>query len=148
MSSKPTLVEDRHSCLSGLSSTCRYSGRVAAKKIVVRPRIRATHGNVILLGPGKADLLAAIAETGSIRSAAEQSGMSYMRAWSLVRTMNAAFREPLVERTRGGRSRGGAALTTLGRRVLELYREMERRASRAIAPVWRRIARELGAPLN
>jgi molybdate transport system regulatory protein len=121
---------------------------VAAKKIVVRPRIRATHGNVILLGPGKADLLAAIAETGSIRSAAEQTGMSYMRAWSLVRTMNAAFREPLVERTRGGRSRGGAALTTLGRRVLELYREMERRASRAIAPVWRRIARELGAPLN
>jgi len=116
---------------------------VAEKRIVVRPRIRATRGDVILLGPGKADLLASIAETGSIRSAAEQTGMSYMRAWSLVRTMNAAFREPLVERTRGGSSRGGAALTPLGRRVLALYQEMERRACGAIAPVWRKIAREL-----
>jgi molybdate transport system regulatory protein len=114
-----------------------------AKKIVVRPRIRATRGDVILLGPGKAGLLAAIADTGSIRSAAEETGMSYMRAWSLVRTMNAAFRASLVERTRGGSSRGGAALTPLGRRVLALYQEMERRAAGAIAPIWRRIAREL-----
>jgi molybdate transport system regulatory protein len=113
------------------------------KKVVVRPRIRATRGDVILLGPGKADLLAAIAETGSIRSAAEETGMSYMRAWSLVRTMNAAFRAPLVERTRGGSQRGGAELTKLGSRVLELYQEMERKASEAIAPLWRRLAREL-----
>jgi len=46
------------------------------KKIVVRPRIRATRGEVILIGPGKADLLAAIETTGSIRNAAEQVGMS------------------------------------------------------------------------
>ncbi len=113
------------------------------KKVVVRPRIRATRGDLILIGPGKADLLAAIGETGSIRSAAESVGMSYMRAWSLVRTMNAAFRAPLVERTRGGSERGGAELTRLGARVLALYQEMEERAARAIAPVWRRVAREL-----
>lgn len=113
------------------------------KKIVVRPRIRATQGELILIGPGKADLLAAIEATGSIRSAAESIGMSYMRAWSLVTTMNKSFREPLVERTRGGSKRGGAALTKLGARVLALYQEMERRAAKAIAPVWRRIEREL-----
>ena len=111
--------------------------------VVVRPRIRATRGDVILLGPGKADLLAAIGATGSIRSAAEETGMSYMRAWSLVRTMNAAFRGPLVERSRGGSTRGGAHLTPLGARVLSLYQEMERLAAKAIAPVWRRLAREL-----
>src|ERR1051325_1662184 len=113
------------------------------QKVVVRPRIRATRGNLILLGPGKADLLAAIGKTGSIRSAAESVGMSYMRAWSLVRTMNAAFRTPLVERTRGGSRRGGAALTKLGARVLSLYQEMEQRAAKAIAPVWRKVEREL-----
>jgi len=111
--------------------------------VVVRPRIRATRGDVILLGPGKADLLAAIGATGSIRSAAEETGMSYMRAWSLVRTMNAAFRAPLVERSRGGSTRGGAHLTPLGLRVLALYQEMERLAAKAIAPAWRRLAREL-----
>ena len=115
----------------------------AKKKVVVRPRIRATRGEVILIGPGKADLLAAIGESGSIRSAAERTGMSYMRAWSLVRTMNAAFRAPVVERTRGGSERGGAELTKLGARVLALYQEMEERAAKAIAPPWRRLQREL-----
>jgi molybdate transport system regulatory protein len=113
------------------------------KKVVVRPRIRATRGGVILIGPGKADLLAAIEGTGSIRNAAEQIGMSYMRAWSLVRTMNKSFHAPLVERTRGGPKGGGAELTKLGARVLALYQEMERRAAKAIAPVWRRMMREL-----
>ena len=116
---------------------------IQRKKVMVRPRIRATKGEVILIGPGKADLLAAIEATGSIRNAAEHVGMSYMRAWSLVRLMNKTFRAPLVERTRGGSSGGGAALTALGVRVLELYQEMERRAAKAIAPVWRKIEREL-----
>lgn len=115
------------------------------KKVVVRARIRATRGEVILIGPGKADLLAAIAETGSIRNAAEKEGMSYMRAWSLVRVMNKAFRSPLVERTRGGVAGGGAQLTRRGAKVLALYQEMERRAAKAIAPVWRKVARELSA---
>jgi len=113
------------------------------KKVVVRPRIRATRGELILIGPGKADLLAAIGDTGSIRHAAERVGMSYMRAWSLVRTMNAAFRAPVVARTRGGSQRGGAELTKMGVRVLALYQDMEQRASKAIAPVWKRLAREL-----
>ncbi len=109
----------------------------------VKPRIRATRGDVILIGPGKADLLEAIGETGSIRSAAERIGMSYMRAWSLVRTLNENFREPLVERTRGGARHGGAIVTPLGRAVLGLYREMEQRSERAMKPVWRKIERLL-----
>lgn len=111
--------------------------------ITIRPRIRATRGDVILMGPGKADLLEAIDDTGSIRSAAERIGMSYMRAWSLVRTMNDCYREPLVERTRGGASHGGAVITPLGRRVLALYREMEQRSDKALRPVWRKIERLL-----
>lgn len=110
---------------------------------VVRPRIRATRGSTILLGPGKADLLEAIGDTGSIRSAAAQIGMSYMRAWSLVQTMNDAFREPLVEQHRGGASHGSTVLTALGERVLALYREMEERATSAIEPLWKKIEREL-----
>ncbi|MCW5625537.1 MAG: LysR family transcriptional regulator, partial [Burkholderiales bacterium] len=35
----------------------------------------------LAFGPGKARLLTAIAETGSISAAAQQLGMSYHRAW-------------------------------------------------------------------
>lgn len=95
------------------------------------------------MGPGKADLLEAIATSGSIRAAAEELGMSYMRAWTLVKTMNAAFRSALVEKERGGSEQGGAALTERGRRVLELYREMEKTATRAIREEWQKLRREL-----
>jgi molybdate transport system regulatory protein len=89
------------------------------------------------LGPGKADLLEQIAASGSIRKAAAKLDMSYMRAWSLVKTMNRCFREPLVESQRGGKEQGGARLTDCGRRMLELYREMEAAALQATAESWR-----------
>lgn len=90
-------------------------------------------GATILLGPGKADLLEAVRNAGSLRRAAAGLGMSYMRAWSLVRTMNAAFQEPLVTLARGGAAHGGAALTPTGAKVLALYRAMERKCAGAAA---------------
>ena len=98
----------------------------------------------IALGPGKASVLDAIARTGSIRAAASELRMSYMRAWTLVRTMNAAFRSPLVEKLRGGQDQGGARLTDRGRAVLELYQRMEQEASRAVTAPWKRIGMVAG----
>jgi len=106
-------------------------------------RLRVMRGEVIALGPGKVDLLRAIAGTGSIGSAAEEMDMSYMRAWLLIRTMNSAFRKPLVAKSRGGRERGGAALTDLGQKVLDFYDEMENAAQKAIQPAWNRLRRSL-----
>ena len=63
-------------------------------------RIRLAQVNAI--GPGKADLLQAIGETGSLAEAARTLKMSCRRAWGLVRAMNAAFRAPLVEPLKGG----------------------------------------------
>jgi molybdate transport system regulatory protein len=111
----------------------------------VKPRIRILWGDEIAFGPGKADLLAAIADTGTIAGAARQLGMSYMRAWSLVRTMNQCFRAPLVDASRGGGSGGGAALTSTGREVLALYRRMETASLRSIESEWVRFRRFLGA---
>lgn len=110
----------------------------------LRPRIRIVDGDgTIVLGPGKADLLDAIARTGSIRAAATELGMSYMRAWTLVKTMNAAFRAPLVEKERGGAAQGGAQLTPAGKNVLQLYRKIEQKAARATEPLWEKMKEQL-----
>lgn len=79
----------------------------------------------IALGPGKVELLGHIAETGSISEAARRMGMSYNRAWLLVRTMNGCFKQPLVNSSRGGDQRGGAQLSKAGKDVLRLYRRLE-----------------------
>ncbi|WEK49962.1 MAG: LysR family transcriptional regulator [Candidatus Kaistia colombiensis] len=86
------------------------------------------------LGPGKADLLDAIVDTGSLAGAGGRLVMSPKRVWSLVREMNTAFREPLVETEKGGTGGGGSArLTPMGRRVLDRYRAMEAETNAAIA---------------
>ncbi|HKK37512.1 MAG TPA: LysR family transcriptional regulator [Paracoccaceae bacterium] len=88
-------------------------------------RIRIVFGEDAMLGPGKADLLERIRETGSIAAAGRGMSMSYKRAWSLVLEMNRAFREPLVEASRGGAKGGGARLTEAGEAVLTHYRKLE-----------------------
>lgn len=108
-------------------------GSPSRKAVALKPRLRLVRGGTILLGPGKADLLEAVRETGSLRRAAAGLGMSYMRAWTLVKTMNAAFRDPLVALARGGAAHGGATLTSAGAKVLALYRRMVRNALRATA---------------
>jgi molybdate transport system regulatory protein len=106
----------------------------------LRPRLRVLRGEEIVLGPGKADLLSAIARTAELRRAAASLGMSYMRAWKLVQIMNRAFREPLVETARGGARRGSARLTATGRRALALYRQMERQSLAAGRAAFIRLA--------
>jgi len=90
-----------------------------------KSHFRVYCGEDIALGPGKVELLHHISETGSISEAARRMGMSYNRAWLLVRTMNRCFKEPLVLATRGGDTHGGAELTGTGKQMLELYQEME-----------------------
>jgi molybdate transport system regulatory protein len=86
-----------------------------------------------MLGPGKAELLERIRDTGSIAAAGRQMEMSYKRAWMLVEEMNDAFHEPLVISTRGGPGGGGAQLTPTGARVLDLYHQIVATAQDAAA---------------
>ena len=89
-------------------------------------RLRIQHGRHVAMGPGKADLLEGIRETGSIAAAGRRMKMSYKRAWQLVGEMNRCFREPLVEASPGGSGGGGAKLSALGDDVLARYRAIER----------------------
>src|SRR5262245_11016701 len=131
--------------IAGASALFTFN-RVKSKSTLeprIRPRMRILCGDEIALGPGKVDLLALIGETGSIREAAERMGMSYMRAWTLVKTMNACFREPLVVASQGGKERGGAVLTETGRRALTLYRGLETKSLKACADTWRQLCQLL-----
>lgn len=98
------------------------------------PRVRLQIKQGAAIGPGKAALLEALERTGSISAAGRELGMSYRRAWLLIHSVNQAYRQPLVEASKGGAGGGGAQLTALGREVLSLYRRMERKALRAIQP--------------
>jgi molybdate transport system regulatory protein len=76
----------------------------------------------IAIGPGKADLLEAIAETASLTAAARRFGMSYKRSWSLVQELK------------------------LGHFVLNRYRRMEADAGKAISAGVRDLRKHLAKP--
>ncbi|MBU6402332.1 MAG: LysR family transcriptional regulator [Verrucomicrobia bacterium] len=110
---------------------------------VLRPRFRVLCGSNIALGPGKVELLTLIRTTGSIARAAKRMGMSYMRAWLLIQTMECCFRQPLVHALRGGKRGGGAKLTATGKQALALYHRMQTESLRATRQSWRNLQKLL-----
>ena len=108
------------------------------------PRLRILVGQATALGPGKANLLEAIDDTGSISAAARQMGMSYRRAWNLVSSMNRDFVGTIIEAKPGGKGGGGASVTKLGKEVIQRYRDIE---DRALASVENQVS-EFGSLLN
>jgi molybdate transport system regulatory protein len=109
----------------------------ARNKAVLKPRLRVVCGKDIALGPGKAELLELLIQTGSLTKAARRLDMSYMRAWTLVKTMNEYFCRPVAVAERGGKKGGGMTVTATGRRVLALYQEMESKTLSSTKAQWK-----------
>jgi molybdate transport system regulatory protein len=105
---------------------------MAREPVTGLSHLRISLSESFYIGPGRADLMELIAETGSISEAARRMGMSYKRAWGLVQALNDGFGTALVETARGGKEQG-AVLTAAGREVLERYRGMQDTTRRAIA---------------
>ncbi len=83
------------------------------------------------LGHGKIELLEHIARTGSLAAAARSMQMSYKRAWELLAATNEMFTEPVSVSLPGRNVGGGTQLTPFGKRIVALYREIEKRSARA-----------------
>ena len=108
---------------------------------VIRPRVRL--GNSVLIGPGKIELLRAVAEQGSISGAARSMGMGYKRAWSLLDGLQRSIPTPIIETAAGGSKGGGTTVTAAGLALLEHYDELERACRDAAAPALAKLARLL-----
>ncbi len=89
-------------------------------------RFRIDFSNCAHVGPGKIELLEAIARYGSLSQAARTLGMSYRRAWLLVASLNESFRKPVTVASTGGKGGGGAAVTEFGAELIESYRALEK----------------------
>jgi molybdate transport system regulatory protein len=100
---------------------------------MARIRISIIFESGARIGPGKAQLLQSIRDSGSISAAARNMGMSYKRAWLLLDSINQAFTEPVVTAATGGSGGGSATLTAFGIEVIERYRRVQDEANRVAA---------------
>jgi molybdate transport system regulatory protein len=91
-------------------------------------RLRVDFGAAASVGPGKIALLENIHRQESLSQAARELGMSYRRAWQLLTDLNRSFSKPVASVSTGGFGGGGATLTPFGRKLVKLYRALERQA--------------------
>lgn len=106
---------------------------MAQHKIMAAATLRILVDGDKAFGPGLAQLFEGIEAYGSLRRSAAEMGMSYNKAWNIVKNSETILGRSLVTRRAGGAKGGGAALTDAGRDLLARYRAFEKAGKQALA---------------
>lgn len=72
-------------------------------------------------GEGPYRLLLAVAQCGSLRSAAFEMGMAYTKALKILRRAETSLGYSLIERQTGGKGGGGSRLTAEAKELIQQY---------------------------
>jgi xanthine dehydrogenase accessory factor len=78
----------------------------------------------LVFGPGVAELMERVDQTGTLSGACRQMGMAYSKAWKIVKRAENDLGFPLMEGSRGGAKGGNMCLTEEGRRFIQRYQAM------------------------
>lgn len=92
----------------------------------IRSKIWVEVNGEPVFGRGRRFLLEAIESYGSINRAAHEVDISFRKAWGYIKAMEERLGVKLIERRKGGRNGGGAALTEEARILLKKYEALER----------------------
>jgi molybdate transport system regulatory protein len=92
----------------------------------------STHEGREILGDEEWRLLGYIAETGSLKAAADEMKISYRKAWGDLRDAEQKLGFSLIEKVRGGEQGGSSTLTDEGTRLINAYRELHQNFQGAV----------------
>jgi len=89
-------------------------------------------------GPGVAQLLELIDQTGSIQDACIQMELSYSKGSRMVKQVEKQLGFPVVQRWSGGAGGGGSSLTEEGKRLVANYGELVRQVQKSTQELYRK----------
>lgn len=103
--------------------------RSPARRDVLVPRVKVwlEKDGEYVFGWGLAEILTAVAQTGSIKEAAVQVGKSYRYVWNRIKEAEESLGESLVEARVGGAGVQRSEITPLARNWLECFLELRER---------------------
>ena len=89
-------------------------------------------------GDGPARLLAGVEESGSLRKAAQELGMSYNKAWRILHAAEQRLGFQLLDRSVGGSLGGGSNITPAARDLMIRYQAVAAEADEVLTQVFQR----------
>jgi len=89
-------------------------------------------------GDGPYELLRRVEKRTSLHQAANQMGMSYSKAWQLIRTLEERLGFALLERKVGGQSGGGSNVTSQGKDLMNHYGRFRRDVEKGLEKIYRK----------
>lgn len=78
------------------------------------------------MGIGVLWLLMNIQEKHSLKAAAEEMGISYTKAYSMINRLEEGLGQKILDRKKGGKNRSGAELTDFAKNFIPLYDEFQK----------------------
>ena len=96
-----------------------------------------------VLGPGVAELLELVEETGSMKEACGRMGMSYSKGWKITGRAEQELGYPLILRSHGGRTGGSCTVTQEGLSLIRRYRALEEKVKEYASGIFKDIFEEL-----
>lgn len=84
------------------------------------------------MGIGVLWLLEKVEAEGSLRKSASVLGISYSKAYGMIRNLEKSLGVPVLVRKKGGASHDGASLTPFGKQFIELYRDFQSQAKQLV----------------
>ncbi len=94
------------------------------RKLHEQVRLRI-YGDDLIFGPGVAQIMELVEETGSLAEACRQMKMAYSKGWKIVKRAEDNLGFSLMDGTSGGKSGGRMVLTEQGRDFLKRYQAMD-----------------------
>ena len=89
-------------------------------------------------GDGPYELLKQVEVTRSLHQAANQMGMSYSKAWRLIRTLEERLGFAFLKRKVGGPSGGGSQVTPQGKTLMNHYKRFRKEVEKDLGKIYRK----------
>ena len=89
-------------------------------------------------GDGPYELLRRVEEKMSLHQAAHEMGMSYSKAWGLIRTIEKRLGIALLERKVGGQSGGGSQITPKASILMRRYERFRVDVERTLEKIYQK----------
>ncbi|MBT4726950.1 MAG: LysR family transcriptional regulator [Bacteroidetes bacterium] len=89
------------------------------------------------------ELLKAIDQTSSLKTAVDIVGISYRKAWGDLKHTEASLGYPLTEKFRGGKNGGKTILTEKAQKLLEAYSAMQIQFDESVEKAFKEFQKKL-----